>query len=484
MKRTSLLVLLSIPAAACGPSSDSDPDAANIDAAGSIDAPPATIDAALVDAGIDAMDMQPDAGPPGDTMVYYFGDFQTDGVHEHGRWDVANSTGSVLDLMSLTGVSFASRRGSSIALSPDGTTIAVVGLGGANAERIHLYAADGSGAPTALHIAASSTVEIEDLKFSPDGTWLAFQADAEADGERSLYVIPTAGGTAKRVSQPDAPAVSQDVQSYAWAPNSTHIAYVGDEVVDNENGLWTVDVTQASPAPVEIIGDALTTPDLEPANTLGFDSSNRVYFRSDHERANNEFRLYRADLDGSNRVQVTGTALTNGNGEAAVGTFAISAAGDWIAFASESPTAGLYQVYTMDLATTSPGVVSNVTTTLSGVLEGPSFFEDMAWSPDGSKIAVAADWTSDDNFALYVLPSSGAAGGTRLTLPAVANGDVKQVAFTAASDALVFIGDLTINNQDQLHVAKDLSTADQVGSSLIVDGSVSGGDIFGFVLGD
>jgi Tol biopolymer transport system component len=475
MPSKSAFLSLTLAVAACGGSTSKGADGSvQIDGGGSSDA------------AVDAMDQQPDAGLLGSAKIYYFGDFEIDGNYDYGLWDVPTGTGSILNLMDLTGASFSSRIGSPLAISPDGMTLAAAGVGSTGtSEAIHLYAVDGSGAPTVLHTAASADVEIQGLKFSPDGALLSFVADAEANGNRSLYVIPVAGGTPKRVSQANDPAVDQDVYNYEWAPNSTHIAYMGDLVVQNEEGLWIVDVTADTPSPLEIIGDAVTTANQGPASNLAFDTMNRLYFRSDHELADNQYRLYRTDLDGSNLIQLPGTALSNGSGEAAVGPFAISPTGDAIAFCSDSPTANLYQVYTMDLSSSTAALVSDITKTLTGTLQGPSFLNDMVWSPDGNRLALSADWGPTDNdFDLYILPTSGTPGGSRLTGPTVSNGDVEQVSFTAASDALVLTGDLEVNNQNQLYVVADLSGKDQDPADLIVDPAVAAGNIFGFVLTD
>jgi dipeptidyl aminopeptidase/acylaminoacyl peptidase len=70
-------------------------------------------------------------------------------------------------------------------------------------------------------------------RWSPDGEWIAFLANASAEREarRQLWVMPMQGGDAKRLT--DAP---RGVQQFAWSPDGSQIAYVtADEPPANED---------------------------------------------------------------------------------------------------------------------------------------------------------------------------------------------------------------------------------------------------------
>ncbi|MBE3589904.1 MAG: S9 family peptidase [Firmicutes bacterium] len=68
-------------------------------------------------------------------------------------------------------------------------------------------------------------------RWSPDGRWLAFISDREAqkgkdDDDRDalgpqIYVIPTSGGEARRITH-----IRGGVSSFVWSPDSTRIAFV------------------------------------------------------------------------------------------------------------------------------------------------------------------------------------------------------------------------------------------------------------------
>lgn len=461
---------------ACGPS-DPAVDAGSLSDASDNDAFPRA-DAAPADA-----DVSPDAGPASGSYAYYFGDFDEEDVFRVARVDLGNRVRTILPLAGFEGGGDITALG----ISPDNSTIAVAGRNTpASAPVLRLYPADGSGAGTLLFEAADADRLITALHFSPDGNWVAFLADSEVVGSRALHVVPVDQSVvAKRVSLPPVGA-SQDVRGFRWAGDSVHIAFVGDLVTDNDDALWTVNATVISPTIREIV----TTAELggrDVGRLVAFDSVDRLYFVADFELADNQSRLYRSAIDGSGRTQLAGTALTNGGGEASVGGFAISPDGLHIAFASDSPTANLSQIFTLDLATTAPALVSNITTTPPPSNErGPNFFESMRWSPDGSKLTMAADWLigedANNDFGAFVLPTSGSPGGVGIAQATIGNGDVFAPAFSADSTQIVFRGDLLVSNHSDLYLADDFTSTDQDPATLLLEESVVGGTVKGFVL--
>jgi hypothetical protein len=472
------LLLASFSLSACGPS-DPAGDAGSVNDAGPrADAFP-RVDATPADAALPSAD----AGPASGSYAYYFGDFDVEDVYQVARVDLGNRVRSILPIAGLEGGGDIT----GLAISPDNGSIVVAGQNSpTSAPVLRLYPADGSGAGLELFAAADSDRLISALQFSPDGNWVAFLTDSEIVGSKALHLVPVdASAAAKRVSLPPVGA-SQDVQSFRWAGDSVHIAFVGDLVTNNDDALWTVNATVISPTITEIV----TTAELggrDVGRLVAFDSSDRLYFVADFELADNQSRLYRSAIDGTGREQVAGTALTNGGGEASVGGFSMSPDGSHIAFASDSPTANLSQVFTLDLATTAPALVSNITTTPPPSSErGPNFFEPMRWSPDGSKLTMAADWPigedANNDFGAFVLPTSGSPGGVGLAEATIGNGDVFAPAFSADSAQIVFRGDLLVSNHSDLYLADDLTTSNQDPAGLLLEESVVGGTVKGFVV--
>jgi Tol biopolymer transport system component len=452
----------------------------------------ATIDASATHDGLtrDAPDedaSQGDGGGPVTSYLYYWGDFDVSSEYRVARIGFPDGGKTTLSLAEMpTGAEV-----ESIAVSPDGTKLAVAGRKSAGNEPVlNVYNADGSGPATRVYTGGQNT-DFLMLSYSPNGTMLAFLADIDLDNSMALYVVPANGSAApKRVSLAPV-SVDQFVVSYKWAADSAHIAFTGDLETDHVHGLWTVDALPASPVPIPIVTLAeLTATDTnrDVDDVIAFDSSNRLYFRSDYEVANELHRLYRCDLDGSNRAQVPGTNLTNAGGgsEASTGPFAISSDGTTLAFFADSPSATLFQVYVMPLSGSTATRVSDITTT-PGDGSGPDFFapQPIVWSADGSRLAVIADWPVDggdqaDDFAAFVLPSSAPAGGVRVLEPTAADGDALEIEYTPDNTRLVIRGDVLEDGTFELFATADFTTADQDATAIRVEEVPDNGDVWGF----
>lgn len=477
-----LAVALAAFGACRGDSSGAEQDAR---VGGAIDAGSQLVDAANAADATPQPDAKPaaDAGPPSGSYAYYFGDFDVEDVYQVARVDLGNRVRSILPIAGLSGGGDIT----GLTLSLDNGSIVVAGRNSPAASPVlRLYPADGSGAGTLLFASADNDRLITSPRFSPDGNWVAFLSDSEIIGSRALHVVPADGSAAaKRVSLVPLSA-AQDVRSFRWAGDSVHIAFVGDLVTNNDDALWTVDATAATPTPVEIV----TTAELggrDVGYLVGFDSADRLYFVADFELLDNQNRLYRAEIEGTGRIQVPGSVLANGAGEASVGGFSISSDGMHIAFGADSPTQNLYQIFTLDLSSQTAVLVSNLTTMAPPNSErGPNFFEKMRWSPDSSALAMAADWPigadANNDFGAFIVPASGTPGGVGLAQSTVGSGDVFSPAFSADSAQLIFRGDLLESNHADLYLVDDFQAADQNPADLLLEQSVLGGVVKGFLL--
>lgn len=118
---------------------------------------------------------------------------------------------------------------SSASIAPDGSRIAAVRSvpralfkdeNGSNwSELIVVDPSDGSLTPF-----VTGKVNISRVKWLPDSSAISFLAKRDGDDHRSLYVIPVAGGEARRVL-----ALETAISDYSWSPNGARVAALAAE---------------------------------------------------------------------------------------------------------------------------------------------------------------------------------------------------------------------------------------------------------------
>ena len=86
----------------------------------------------------------------------------------------------------------------------------------------------------------------------------------------------------------------------------------------------------------------------------------------------------------------------------------------------------------------------------------------------------------DNDTAGYIVPATGAAGGVRIWDVGTTAGnsqDVFDLAFTSDSSTLFARGDLRTNNDTEVYVTTDLTTADQDATATLTQGVPASGDV-------
>ena len=113
-------------------------------------------------------------------------------------------------------------------ISPDGQDVAflravprdpVAGSDGAAWLELHVVSADGRERPF-----VTGEVSVGAVAWTPDGQGISFLARRGSDEARSLYVIPRAGGEARKVLSHGA-----DIAEYAWSADGRRVAFLATE---------------------------------------------------------------------------------------------------------------------------------------------------------------------------------------------------------------------------------------------------------------
>jgi dipeptidyl aminopeptidase/acylaminoacyl peptidase len=266
-------------------------------------------------------------------------------------------------------------------ISPDGTRVAyVVTQADADSDenRSRIFAVDvtdGDGEPPRPLTAGPSDAS---PRWSPDGRWLAFVAKRAGDDRPQVWLLPAAGGEARRLT-----SAAGGASSPVWSPDGSRLAFLS--AVDLR-GEPSDEKEKAALASAPIVHRRL---DYK-ADGAGLVGSRRQHlFVIDVPHA--------ASTDGA---AAKATQLTDG--DFSVGGIAWSPTGDEIAYASAkhddrdlNPSSSIFVV---DLAS----ATSRQVTPSKGAASAP------AWSADGSTILfVGKADPSPGHARLFFVPADG-----------------------------------------------------------------------------
>jgi Tol biopolymer transport system component/DNA-binding winged helix-turn-helix (wHTH) protein len=192
--------------------------------------------------------------------------------------------------------------------------------------------------------------------FSPDGTRLAFIRSTIAGVSNDVYVMPAAGGHAKRLTFDNRPIMGPP----AWTADSREIIFSSDRGA--ETGLWRVSATGCIPRPVAgPVGEA-TWPSI-PAKGDAL-----VY-----EQGQSKFNIWRLDLKDEKHHARPPSALVSEKGD----KMRPELSPDTKKIAFESNRLGFWDIWTCDVEGSSCDQVTSLHGTAGRA----------RWSPNGRYIA-------------------------------------------------------------------------------------------------
>jgi Tol biopolymer transport system component len=291
--------------------------------------------------------------------------------------------------------------------------------------------------------------------WAPDSTQLAYQG-ASAAGSPVFVVNPD--GTDRHMVSGTIVA-GGNVSTFAWSPDATKIAMVIDAEVDNtqevyvapRDGSFRVKISGASAAPFASIGGPAWSPD-----------SLRV--------------AYNATLDAPGALELF-TSLASGSGgrtqmhpvlagSSGVSSFVWAPDGTRLAYVADQLANGIFELFTTRADGTGNVRVSGTMATGGDVVN--AFLGGVLWAPDASRLAYVADQTTNDVFELYTVVPDGAVPTVKVSGPMVSGGDVggsifglstDDVAWSPDSTRLAYFADQEVGGTVELYVTPAASSA-------------------------
>jgi len=223
--------------------------------------------------------------------------------------------------------------------------------------------------------------------FSPDGAQVAFIRSTIAGVSNDVFVMPAAGGRAKRLTFDNRPIMGPPT----WTPDSREIVFSSDRGV--ATGLWRVSATGCIPRPVAgPVGDARWPSIPAKGHTL-------VY-----EQGESKFNVWRLDLKDAKHHALPPSALVSEKGD----KMRPESSPDGKKIAFESNRLGFWDIWTCDVEGNNCAPVTSLHGTAGRA----------RWSPDGRHIAF--EFHPREQSEIYVAEVP---GGLPHLVPTIAGSD-------------------------------------------------------------
>jgi hypothetical protein len=241
--------------------------------------------------------------------------------------------------------------------------------------------------------------EVVDFQVSPNGIFVAYVANQDNIQKFELYVVPVDKAddeTAVKVSGSMAGSGIKEISLgseeyyFAWAPNSTRIAYIADQDTAGVFELFTS--TPDGSDNVQVSGALVSGGDVqdfewEPAITV-------IAYVADQDTDDVQ-ELYVSPADGDTPNDLVSGASMAGSGIKLIsdGKYAFSWAPDneWIAYIADQDTQDKFELYT------SESKLKNDNFKVSAILGDNSDVDQFAWAPKNTPSKKIAYLVNDDN---------------------------------------------------------------------------------------
>jgi Tol biopolymer transport system component len=358
-----------------------------------------------------------------------------------------------------------------------------------NRSDLYLAPISGSTAGTGqvLYPRQMSTGEVpcsdSSVVWAPSADRIAFRGDLLQDGAFELFLVDLAGSTPtgfRRASLAPS-STSQDVDStIVWSPDGRWLAFVADidPTSTSTYALFLLDADDELALPAVVNGPLPSDTDVtrdEDQIRFSPDSRHLAYVSDELEEGRSDLFV----LDLTTAPPASRHLVNAGEGESEVGDFRWSPDSRFILYAADERRDGQIELSLSDVSgpvPTAPTVVNAPLKDRAGDVRA-SLVNGFGFSPDGRRIHYLADSDPDQGVQLYVVDVEQPGSARRVSPRTPTNRqDVQSVRWSLDSSWLGFVGDLELDNTDELYLGD--ATGERFVSPVKLNGSLpENGDV-------
>ncbi|MEL6195754.1 MAG: hypothetical protein AAFQ77_01705 [Myxococcota bacterium] len=281
------------------------------------------------------------------------------------------------------------------AWSPDGSRIAYVAFESSAVPELYVVASDGS-EPIKVNgeLVAGGSVSTG-VRWSRDGSRLAYRADQRADEVFELFTVAPDGTENVRVNGDLVAGGS--VLAIAWSPDGSRLAYRADQETDEVFEAYTVapDGTEN----IRVSGELVSGGDVFSISLVWSPDSSWLLYLADQD-TDDVLELYTVAPDGTGNRRVNRDLVAGGR--VSLPRRPWSPDSSRIVYQSDAITDGVFELFTAAPDGTEDTRVNGEIAAGRRVLTAA-----FTWSPDSSRLAYWADEEADGSFELRVVNADG-----------------------------------------------------------------------------
>jgi Tol biopolymer transport system component len=321
-------------------------------------------------------------------------------------------------------------------LTPDGTWA----LLRVQQNRSRLRAVRTDGSAPGHFISNTQPGDVTDFAISPDSARVVYRVDTDANGVFELWTRPVDNSAPLlRVSGPMVGGGDATVE-FRISPDGAWVVYLADQDANDVFDLYATPLDGSGPS--RRLNTSRPLADVQPDFVVAFDSLGVVY-RADQD-TDEVIELYGVRIDGLfGSFKRSGPLVTGGD----VTGFELSRVDDRVVYRADQGQNDRFELYSV------AAIAGGVPVRLDGPLVAGGDVQDFRLAPDAGHVVYRADQDVDGRPELYAVPAVGGTPAVKVHADLPAGRNIPRYEPSPDGESVLFVADLEERTALELHRA-------------------------------